>query len=123
MNLTEIKGEKAIEMIAELIEPVSAIANDAKVKEIFNIVPEEGEKPEEAAMRVLTKKTPELMKHYAKEIAQILGILLEVKPEELSIAQIFKGLAEMIADKSLMQLFSSAVLPEEPTPLTERYNK
>ena len=41
----------------------------------------------------------------------------------LYILEILKGLTDMMTDKALMQLFSSAVLTEEAVPHTEDYSK
>lgn len=113
MKLSEIKGERAIEVIADLIEPVTVIASGDAIKKVFPIVPKEGETAEKAAMRSLKSEIPGIVKGNKAEIAQIIGILEGEEPEELSLAQIMKGLSEMITDKAFIQLFSSAVLTEE----------
>lgn len=123
MKLSEIKGERAIEVIADLIEPIATIASGEDIKKIFPIKPEEGETPAEAAMRALKSKIPTIVKSNKKEIAEILGVLEEKDPEELSIAQIMKGLSDMISDKAFIQLFSSAVLTEEAAPPIEDCKK
>jgi hypothetical protein len=64
-----------------------------------------------------------MLKEHKKQIAQILGVLENVDPESLNILQIVKGITEMLNDKALIQLFSSAVLTEEEAPLTEDCNK
>ena len=123
MKLSEIRGERAIEVIAELVEPLSAIAVDKNLKTLFVIKVKDGETAEEAAVRRIKEKVPYLLKEHKKEIAQIVGILENKDPEELNILEIIKGVYEMISDKALMQLFSSAVLTEEAVPLTEEFSK
>lgn len=123
MKLSEIKGEKAIEIIADLIEPVAEIASSKEIKNIFPIVPKGEETPEEAALRAIKKEIPNIVKCNSKEVAKIIGILEEEDPEKLSLAQIMKGLSEMISDKAFIQLFSSAVLTEEKAPPIGESNK
>ena len=77
----------------------------------------------EAAARTIKAKVPYMLKEHKKQIAQILGVLENVDPESLNILQIVKGITEMLNDKALLQLFSSAVLTEEEAPLTEDCNK
>lgn len=123
MKLSEIKGERAIEVIADLVEPITSIAMDRAIRELFSVIPKDGETPEEAAARTIKAKIPYLLKHYKKELAQILGTLENKNPEDLNILEIIKGVAEMVSDKPLMQLFSSAVLTVEAVPHTEECKK
>ncbi len=123
MKLSEIKGEKAIEVIADLIEPIANIAMDKNLKEIFKIEVAEGETAEEAAAKKIKSKIPYLLKEHKKDVANVLGILEDKNPEELNILQIIKGVMDFANDKALLQLFSSAVLTEEEAPLTEDFKK
>lgn len=122
MKLSEIQGERAIEVIADLIEPIADIAMDKGLKDVFKVKVGDGETAEEAAARTIKAKVPYMLKEHKKQIAQILGVLENVDPESLNILQIVKGITEMLNDKALIQLFSSAVLTEEEAPLTEGCN-
>ena len=123
MKLSEIQGEKAIEVIADLIEPFANIATDPNIKTALTFTKKEGETAEEAAVKAIKKNIPVLLKNHKKDVAKILGILQGVDPEKLTILEILKGLTDMMTDRALMQLFSSAVLTEEAVPLTEDYSK
>lgn len=123
MRLSEIQGERAIEVIADLIEPFSNIATDPNIKSVLQIRKKENETAEEAAIRAIKKNIPVLLKEHKKDVAQVIGILEGIDPEKLNILEIVKGLSEMMTDKTLMQLFSSAVLTEEAVPLTEEFSK
>ncbi len=123
MKLSEIQGEKAIEVIAELIDPITTIALDENIKNLFDIKVKEGETAEEAAIKKIKAKVPVLLKSHKKEFAQIIGALEGKNPEKLNILEITKGVMEMICDKALMQLFSSALPMEEAAPLTEEFSK
>ncbi len=123
MKLSEIQGERAIEVIADLVEPIADIAMDKGLKDVFKVKVGENETAEEAAARTIKAKVPYMLKEHKKQIAQILGVLENVDPESLTILQIVKGITEMLNDRALIQLFSSAALTEEKTPLTEDCNK
>lgn len=123
MKLSEIQGERAIEVIADLIEPFSNIATDPNIKSVLQIRKKENETAEEAAIRAIKKNIPVLLKEHKKDVAQCIGILEGIDPEKLNILEIIKGLSEMMTDKTLMQLFSCAVLTEGAVPLTEEFSK
>jgi hypothetical protein len=123
MKLSEIQGERAIEVIADLIEPLSNIAIDPNIKSVLSFKKKENETAEEAAVKAIQKNIPVLLKHHKKDVAKVLGVLEGVDPEKLNILEILKGLTDMMTDKALMQLFSSAVLTEEAVPHTEEFSK
>ena len=123
MRLSEIQGERAIEVIADLIEPFSNIATDPNIKSVLQIRKKENETAEEAAIRAIKKNIPVLLKDHKKDVAQVIGILEGIDSEKLNILEIVKGLSEMMTDKTLMQLFPYAVLTEGAVPLTEDYSK
>ena len=123
MKLSEIQGERAIEVIADLIEPLSNIAIDPNIKSVLSFKKKENETAEEAAVKAIQKNIPVLLKHHKKDVAKVLGVLEGVDPEKLNILEILKGRTDMMTDKALMQLFSSAVLTEEAVPHTEEFSK
>lgn len=123
MKLSEIQGERAIEVIADLIEPLSNIAIDPNIKSVLSFKKKENETAEEAAVKAIQKNIPVLLKHHKKDVAKVLGVLEGVDPEKLNILEILKGLTDMMTDKALMQLFSSAVLTEGAVPHTEDSSK
>jgi hypothetical protein len=123
MKLSEIQGEHAIEVIADLIEPFANIATDPSIKSVLKFHKKENETAEEAAVKAIKKNIPVLLKNHKKDIAQVVGVLEGIDSQKLNILEIVKGLYEMISDKALMQLFSSAVLTEEAVPHTEEFSK
>lgn len=123
MKLSEIQGERAIEVIADLIEPFANIATDPEIKNALTFTKEEGETAEEAAIKAIKKNIPVLLKNHKKDVAKVLGILEGVDPEKLTILEILKGLTDMMTDQALMRLFSSAALTEVKMPLTEEFSK
>lgn len=93
MRLSEFKDEKAIEVVADLLIPVSNIAKnstvaDAKNKGVFEFA---------AAM----------LKCNAKDVKDMLAILDGKDPAEYhcSAASVMGDLLNMLSDPELMQLF------------------
>jgi hypothetical protein len=55
MKLSEIQGERAIEVIADLVEPIADIAMDKSLKDVFKVKVGDGETAEEAAARTISQ--------------------------------------------------------------------
>lgn len=119
MKLAELKGERAIEVIADLITPIANIATDQDNLQLFKVKKQDGETDRESAIRDLTEKVPVLLKSHKKDILAILCAVNGSNPEELSLLDIFHGTAELINDQDFMSLFLSAVKPTEQKSATE----
>ena len=102
MKLAELKGERAIEVIADLIAPIANIANDQENLQLFHIKKKEGETDREAGMRDLTEKVPLLLRSHKKDILAILCAVNGSDPEDLSLLDIFQGTADLINDQDFM---------------------
>lgn len=113
MKLSEITGERAVEVIAELIQPLTNIASDKdNIAQLFGAKPKDGEKQEDATMRVLKENIPLLLKTHNADILKILSVINDVEPESLTIPEIVKGTFDVLGDEDFMALFMSAV-PKE----------
>lgn len=93
MRLSDFKDEKAIEVVADLIDPVSAIA-----KEIKN------NKSEGLTVAQLVAVA---LKNCKKEAIQMFAILNDIPVEEYHCtgATILSDMIQMFSDPQLMQLF------------------
>lgn len=98
MKLSEIKGEKALDMVADLIEPASKIMADEKVKKIYYSQPR-------------LKLVQYIIKKHKKSIIQILAILNEEDPKEyvekITLTTLPLIVIDLLNDEDLLQLFSS----------------
>jgi len=119
MKLSEIRGEKAIEVIADLIDPLAGIATDPKCANLFKGDMKKGETPRQAGIRNLRAKIPYLLKAHSAEVISILSTLNGVPGESLNVFSITKGIIDMLSDKELMELFTSAAPNVEETPPTD----
>lgn len=123
MKLSEIKGERAIEVIADLIEPIADIASDPKCANLFRGEVKKGETPREAGLRNLKSKIPYLLREHKKSIIKVLSILNDLPAESLNMFSILKGVLDMFNDKELIELFTSAAQNVEETPPTDTSNQ
>ena len=120
MKLRELKGERAIEAIADLIEPIANIVADQDNLKFFQIEKKKGEDDRTAAARDLKEKIPVLLRTHKRDILAILCTLNNADPEELSLFEIVNGMAEITQDEDFMSLFLSANKKTEQKSPSER---
>lgn len=116
MKLSEIKGERAVEVIADLIEPIATIAGDPKCANLFKGDVKKGETVREAGMRNLKEKVPYLLRTHKKSIVSVLATINDIPADKLNLFGIAKGVLDMFNDKELIELFTSAAPNVEEVP-------
>ena len=96
MKLSEIKGEKALDAMADLLDPLALIFADPEIQRSV--------KNDEPKM-ILVKK---ILKTHKKEAIQIMAILDGETPEtyEISLLKIPMKLLEIINDPEVQSLFT-----------------
>lgn len=96
MKLSEIKGEKAIEVFADLLEPVSKILSD---EDILNSI-----KQKESQITIIQK----MLKGHSKEIVEMLAILEDVPVAEYQVdfVTLPMKLIEIFNDPAVVELFT-----------------
>lgn len=119
MKLGELKGERAIEVIADLIAPIANIAEDQKNLRLFMPEKKEGESDRDASMRDFKEKIPALLRSHKADVLAILAAVNDIDPKNLSLLDIIKGLVELVDDQDFLSLFLSAVNTGAPTPPTK----
>jgi len=114
MKLSEIKGVRVFDVIADIIDPIANIAEDEEVKQLFKkeTLPE-GEKRDHYVLQRLRKAIPCFLK---KHKADIIAILAAIEGEEiddyaaqLSFEKLFIDCAGLIQDKAFFDFFLSLV--------------
>lgn len=94
MKLSEIKGEKAIEVIAEIIEPATEILNDPEVKL-------------SARSKNIAAAVSIALKNHPKQVLHVLAAIDGEDQEtyEPSLLEIPKKLIDLLNDPELSALF------------------
>lgn len=94
-SLTEIKGDDALELIADMLEPATEIMSDKEVKTAYYT------KNMASAVKVAIKGHKDAVK-------LILALLSEedVSTYSPSVADIVKGAMQILSDKALQDLFT-----------------
>lgn len=109
MKLSEIKCDRAVEVIADLIVPISNIAIDFPNYRITPDYRNDGESDRDLSIRLFQEKVPELLKTHKSDVLTILCTINDKKPEDLSVVDIIKGMIDLSKDPDFMSLFLSVV--------------
>ena len=113
MKLSNIKGERTLEVIAEIIDHVANIAEDENTAVLFKKekLPE-GMSARKYAIQRVRKAVPALLMHHKWDIIAILSAIEGVSPEvytgALSIPKLLHDLVELLTDDAFSTLFISA---------------
>jgi hypothetical protein len=116
MKLSDIKGERAVEVIADLIEPIANIASDKECADLFSVKPVKGEDKNVSARKHLVKKVPLLLKTHKRDVIQIIATLDGKEVNDMNLFSITAALIGMVQDEALIELFTSAARSVEETP-------
>ena len=119
MKLSELKGERAVEVIADLIAPIANIVDDQKNLQLFRFEKREGETDREAGLRDFKEKIPNLLKTHKQDVLAILCAVNGANPEDMSLTDIVEGVVELANDKDFQSLFLSSVSTVDRTQPTE----
>ena len=107
MKLSEIKGDRAIDVIAEILEPIGVIMDDEQAKKIFD------KKNTENKLKLISP----VLKKYKNEVYSILATIEGVPVEEYikstSLFKIFSDFSDLLSDMASQSLFISAKATQE----------
>lgn len=113
MRLSDIKGERVFDVIADIIDPIANIAEDKEACELFarKKLPE-GMTPGEFLLKRARKALPKLLKGHKADIIAILSAIEGVDPETyagaLSLMRLMRDSIELLTDEAFTELFISA---------------
>ena len=113
MRLSDIKGDRTLEVIAEIIDPIANIAEDEEASSMFKRekLPD-GMTAKKFLMNRVRKSLPVLLKGHKADIIAILSAIEGVSTEEyngsLNLVKLVKDCTDLLTDEAFMQLFISA---------------
>ena len=124
MKLSDVKGDRVFDVIADVIDPISVLAEDADVKAIFK----RGEKipddktPSQVFMARVKDHLPAILKNHRDSIIAILaaikGVTSDEYKESITLATLVKDVLELLGDKVFLDFLSSQESSEESEPFT-----
>ena len=116
MKLSDIKGERVFDVIADITEPVINIAQDNKISLFHREQPPEGMSAREFAVKKIAKNAPLLLKGHKRDITTILAAIKGQQIDEyiasLNMATLSIDLLELLNDKEFVDFFTSATQTE-----------
>ena len=113
MKLSDVKGERVFDVIADCIEPIANIANDPDAAAMFKKekLPE-GETPKHFLLMRTKKSLPSLLKTHRKDVIAILssieGTSKKKYAQDLTLTKLMYDCIELLNDETFLELFTSA---------------
>ena len=113
MRLSDIKGDRTLDVIAEIIDPIANIAEDEESSDMFRRekLPD-GMTAKKFLMKRVRKSLPVLLKGHKADIIAILSAIDGVSADEyagaLNLVKLVKDCTDLLTDEAFMELFISA---------------
>lgn len=108
MKLSDIRGEHALELAADLIDPIANIAADPAMTALLR---PDAASPETLPLR-LRRHLPALLRAHKEDVIVILAAIQGVTPADysasLDMVRLIKDLTDLLTDEGFDILFSSA---------------
>lgn len=113
MKLSDIKGDRVLDVIADIIDPIANMVQDKDVAAMFKreAVPE-GMEPREFFAARMRAGMPALLKGHKSDIIAIMAAIEGVTPEQyaasLNLAKLFTDVMELLTDDAFLNFLSSS---------------
>lgn len=112
MRLSEIRGERVFDVIADIIEPCCNIAQDKEAAALFDRSEKrpDGVSQKDFALGKVRRSVPTLMRGHKDDLIAILSAVDGVSPDEyrdgLTMAKLVQGVYEILTDEDLLAFLS-----------------
>ena len=113
MRLSDIKGDRVFDVIADIIDPIANIASDETASSLFKRekLPE-GMTAKAFLLERARKAVPALLKGHKGDIITVLSTIAGVSADDyrasLTLAKLMQDTAELMTDEAFGELFISA---------------
>lgn len=113
MKLSDIKGDRVLDVIADIIDPIANMVQDKDVAAMFEreAVPDGMEARDFFAKR-MCKGLPVLLKSHKADIITIMAAIEGVTPEQyaasLDFPKLFTDVMELVTDDAFLNFLSSS---------------
>lgn len=118
MKLSDIKGERTFDVIADIIDPIANIAEDKAAVALFERkkLPK-GMTAKQFMVSRIRESVPELLRNHKTDLIAILSTIEGITPDEyeksLNLVKIVKDCTELLTDDAFTTLFISAQTKED----------
>lgn len=113
MRLSDIKGDRVFDVIADIIDPIANIASDETASAIFKRekLPE-GMTAKAFLLERARKAVPALLKGHKSDIITVLATIEGTSADDyrasLTLAKLMQDMSELLTDEAFGELFISA---------------
>lgn len=113
MKLSDIKGDRVLDVIADIIDPIANMVQDKDVAAMFKreAVPEGMDARDFFAKR-MCKGLPVLLKRHKADIVAVMAAIEGVTPEQyaasLDFPKLFTDVMELVTDNAFLDFLSSS---------------
>lgn len=113
MKLSDVHGDRTLEVVADLIKPVASIAQDPVASDLFKPRPvPEGMEARDFFIERVSKSAPKLMKDHKQDLISILSTIEGTDPEEyisnLNLGKLIHDVIELMSDQEFVSFLSSS---------------
>lgn len=111
MKLSDVRGDRTLDVIADLIDPISEIASDPEAAALFRRekVPE-GEDAREFFTQRVRRSAPRLLRDHKDDVIAIMATIEGTDPAEyaegLNLAKLLRDLVELMTDEEFVAFLS-----------------
>lgn len=110
MKLSDVKGERTLEVVAACLGPVYNIGADPKAAELFRRkAPPKGMTPMQALAKRVSQCLPALLQEHKSDLIAILSAIQGVSPaqyaQELNLKKLLFDLTELLTDQDFEAVF------------------
>lgn len=120
MRLSDVKGGRVLDVVADLIGPISSIARDEAVRGLLR--PEGGQKGKDAREEVsrrLTEALPGILKDHKTDVIAILATVKGVPPSEyeegMTLASLLADAVDLITDEVFADFLAAQTGTSSPS--------
>lgn len=118
MKLSQIKGERTIDVVADIIEPIANIAMDKTAGEMFTRKPlPKGKTAKQFMFERITKSLPVLLKNHKMDVITIMAAIsgedVDKYKESLDLYKLINDITELLTDEAFSAFFTSAQTTEK----------
>lgn len=119
MKLSDVKGDRVFDVIADIIEPIANIAEDENASNLFHKekLPD-GMTPKGFVIQRVKKSLPALLKGHKDDMISILstieGVTAKEYAQNLDLLKLTRDFIDLVTDETFNALFISAQ-SEEPS--------
>lgn len=113
MKLSDIKGDRVLDVIADIIDPIANMVQDKDVAAMFKreAVPDGMEARDFFAKR-MRKGLPVLLKSHKADIIAVMAAIEGVTPEQYAVSldfpKLFTDVMELVTDDAFLDFLSSS---------------